>query len=198
MRIENENLRQALNEIGIAGIQRVEQNLNIEKTQEGARYQERVVKEKEVETKNCELEELRKELGVIGGAGHYFGNDKGGVRDSMEEKEFKKVLQLLAAGETKINLKFSWSQMLKVAEAGWTIKFNTAFKNYGGDGKFYLWIWNKEGGAKFKAIAQEIDERNGEEANRRELQSKKDGTRQRIKYEDVAGYVYVRFNITIL
>ena len=105
MRIENENLKKALNEIGIAGIQRVEQNLNIEKTRERARYQGRVVKKKVIETKNCELEELRKELGVIGGAGHFFGNDKGGVRDSMEEKQFKKVLQLLAAGETKINLK---------------------------------------------------------------------------------------------
>jgi len=55
-----------------------------------------------------------------------------------------------------------------------------------------------EGGAKFKATAQEICVGTGKEANRRELQSEKDGTRQRIKYEMVAGYQFVRFNITFL
>jgi len=52
---------------------------------------------------------MRTELGDIGGAGHFFGNDKeivhGGVRNRIEENELKKVLQLLAAGEKKINLK---------------------------------------------------------------------------------------------
>ena len=52
---------------------------------------------------------LRTELGEIGGAGHFFGNDKmineGGVRDEMGEEELKKVLRLLAAGEKTINLK---------------------------------------------------------------------------------------------
>ena len=48
-------------------------------------------------------------MGEIGGAGHFWGNDKdiyyGGVRDKMGEKELKKVLRLLAAGEKKVNLK---------------------------------------------------------------------------------------------
>ena len=48
---------------------------------------------------------MRKELGELGGAGHYFGNDKGRVRKWMGEKEVKKVLQLLSLGEKKINLK---------------------------------------------------------------------------------------------
>jgi len=52
---------------------------------------------------------LRMEMGEIGGAGHFFGNDKmikyGGERDLMGEKELKKVLRLLAAGEKTINLK---------------------------------------------------------------------------------------------
>ena len=55
-----------------------------------------------------------------------------------------------------------------------------------------------EGGAQFKATAQEICWVNGKEKNRRELQSEKDGTRQRIKYEKVSRDYFVRFNITIL
>ena len=53
--------------------------------------------------------------------------------------------------------------------------------------------------AKFKATAQQICYVTGEEKNRRELQSEKDGTRQRIKYEWVSGAGgYIRFNITLL
>jgi hypothetical protein len=53
--------------------------------------------------------------------------------------------------------------------------------------------------AKFKATAQQIDWRTGEEKNRRELQSETDGTRQRIKYEmDPKAGPYVIFNITLL
>ncbi|CBY11407.1 unnamed protein product [Oikopleura dioica] len=169
----------------------------------GAGNQEREVEKKEIGRRNDKLEKMRKELGEIGGSGHFWGNDKmisfAGVRDEMRGKELKKVIGLLAAGEKKINLKFWWSQNSEVAEAGWTIKFKTAFEDYGGDGLyFYLWISNKEGDAKFKATAQEIVGSTGEEKNRRELQSEKDGTRQRIKYENVAGYAFVRFNITIL
>ena len=53
--------------------------------------------------------------------------------------------------------------------------------------------------AKFKATAQQIHQRTGEELNRRELQSESDGTRQRIKYEEefYAGW-FIRFNITFL
>ena len=61
------------------------------------------------EGNNDELEKLRNELGEIGGAGHFWGNDKGtgagGVRNWMGEKELKKVLQLLSLGERTINLK---------------------------------------------------------------------------------------------
>jgi len=46
---------------------------------------------------------------------------------------------------------------------------------------------------------EEIDHLTGEEENHRELHSEKDGTRQRIKYEEEfdADY-FVRFNITLL
>ena len=114
------------------------------------------------------LERLRKELGEKGGAGHFWGNDReigyGGVRNQMGEKELKKVLQLLAAGEKEINLKerefraflsdkekrretqkkFLWSANWKVAEAGWTIQFQTVSQEYGGDGQyFHLWLEQK-------------------------------------------------------
>jgi hypothetical protein len=53
--------------------------------------------------------------------------------------------------------------------------------------------------AKFKATAQQINYFTGEETNRRELQSETDGTRQRIKYENVTVTGrFVRFNITLL
>ena len=56
-----------------------------------------------------------------------------------------------------------------------------------------------EGGAEFKATAQEIDYVTGEEANRREMQSEKDGTRQLIKYEENPDNgALIRFNITFL
>ena len=75
----------------------------------GAGNQERAIEKKEVGRKNDELEKMRKELGEIGGSGHFWGNDKwtgdGGVRDWMGEEELKKVIGLLAAGEKKINLK---------------------------------------------------------------------------------------------
>ncbi|CBY31515.1 unnamed protein product [Oikopleura dioica] len=151
-----------------------------------------------------EREKLRIEMGEIAGAGHFWGNDKhtsnGGVRNEMEEEELKKVLKLLALGEKKINLKFYYSDNWEVAEAGWTIQFKSTVDDFREDGEyFYLWISNKEGGAKFKATVEEIDHLTGEEENHRELHSEKDGTRQRIKYEEEfdADY-FVRFNITLL
>ena len=55
------------------------------------------------------LEKMREELGAIGGAGHFFEDDreiyKGGTRDEMNEMKVRKVLKLLALGERKINLK---------------------------------------------------------------------------------------------
>ena len=58
-----------------------------------------------VQGRKEELQKLRNELGEIGGAGHFFGIDNLGTRDSMEEEELKLVIRLLAAGEKKINLK---------------------------------------------------------------------------------------------
>jgi hypothetical protein len=76
----------------------------------------------------------------------------------------KLVLRLLAAGEKKITLKerefrtflsekkkrretqkkFLYDSNFKVAEAGWTIQFQTVDEDYGGDGKyFHLWMEQK-------------------------------------------------------
>ena len=54
-----------------------------------------------------------------------------------------------------------------------------------------------DGGAKFKATAQEI-KMTGNEWNRRELQSEKNGTKEVVKYKMKAGYCFVRFNLTFL
>ena len=71
--------------------------------------QKRVADRKKVERRNGDVEKLRMELGEIGGAGHFFGNDKwtdaGGARNVMGERELKNILRLLALGEQKINLK---------------------------------------------------------------------------------------------
>ena len=58
-----------------------------------------------VQGRKEELQKLRNELGSIGGAGHFFGNDNVDTRYEMEEEELKLVIRLLAAGEKKINLK---------------------------------------------------------------------------------------------
>ena len=83
-------------------------NENAEKRNK-AGNQGRMVEKKEIERENEELEKMRNELGELGGAGHFWGNDKsknfGGERNGMKEEELKKVQQLLAAGEKKINLK---------------------------------------------------------------------------------------------
>ena len=99
----------------------------------------------------------------------------------------------------------------EVERAGWTIKFKSAMEAHGGDGYYYLWIGNTgktfklmflnlilDGGAKFKATAQEIDAITGETFNRQELPNKKDGTREVVKYEKKSKAVFVRFNITFL
>jgi hypothetical protein len=81
--------------------------LKIEKLEEELEFEKKKSKEDSDEFR--ELEKLRMELGQLGGAGHFWGNDKdkfdGGERDEMGEEELKKVLRLLAAGEKKINLK---------------------------------------------------------------------------------------------
>ena len=52
-----------------------------------------------------ELDVLRNEMGRLGGAGHYFQNDRnklnGGVRNEMNREEIAKVLRLLSLGESE-------------------------------------------------------------------------------------------------
>ena len=60
-------------------------------------------------SENTELEEMRRELGEIGGAGHFWGDERmicyGGVRNWMEEEDLKKVLRLVSIGQKTVNLK---------------------------------------------------------------------------------------------
>lgn len=48
-------------------------------------------------------------MGAIGGAGHYFGDDKDlgnrGRRDSMSEEQIKKILEIMSLGQTEVNFK---------------------------------------------------------------------------------------------
>ena len=70
------------------------------------------MKKKSGEDECCELGKLRKKLGEIGGAGHFWGDDKNGVRNMMK-KDFQYVLRLLELGEKKINFKESVFQAFK-------------------------------------------------------------------------------------
>ena len=63
-----------------------------------------------VQGRKEELQKLRNELGSIGGAGHFFGDDSDELstddtREDSEEEELRKVLELLSLGEKCINLK---------------------------------------------------------------------------------------------
>ena len=134
MRIENAELKRMLNDMEISGqIKRLNQVyryylellLTIFKQHESEKEEWKIetrkmgekmealelnlIKEIEKKQDLGELEMMRHELGDIGGAGHFFGNDRmikyGGMRDAMGGEELKKVLRLLAAGEKKVNLK---------------------------------------------------------------------------------------------
>ena len=67
--------------------------------------QESVKSEKEIEKRSDELEKLSAQLGALGGADHYFGNDKTSVRSNMKEEDLRQVLRLLSLGEKRINFK---------------------------------------------------------------------------------------------
>ncbi|CAG5091617.1 Oidioi.mRNA.OKI2018_I69.PAR.g13165.t1.cds [Oikopleura dioica] len=91
----------------------------------------------------------------------------------------------------------SW-QKLEVAENGWNLKFQGG-GGYGRDDGHLLWIGNKDGGVRFKAVVQEIDYENGKELSRGEIRSEPDGQKQKIKYNTIQGYFgdcFVRYNIT--
>ena len=97
------------------------------------------------------LEKMRREVGAIGGAGHFFGLDKlkffGGVRDDMGAEQIRSVLKLLALGQTEINVKFEVRQDLEVSENGWNMKFigsHHTWRRPKGTYEWHLlWIWNK-------------------------------------------------------
>ena len=74
------------------------------------------------DSRKQELEKMRKDLGPLGGAGHYFDIDaaksdcplsslssrigmRARIRDAMKDEEIRNVLKLLSLGERRINLK---------------------------------------------------------------------------------------------
>ncbi|CBY14406.1 unnamed protein product [Oikopleura dioica] len=124
METENAQLKQMLNEMEISG--QIKRLKKLHKSERKEWKREKQIMEKKMEAlelnlgkqieKKQDLSELellamlKKEMGEIGGAGHFFGNDKnptfGGVRNRINEMELSKVLRLLELGEKKINLKF--------------------------------------------------------------------------------------------
>jgi len=94
---------------------------------------------------NCFLKRnaLIRRMGVLGGAGHFYQNDKGagGVRYQMGENELRQVLKLMSMGGVNFNLKFWKGHDWKIAEAGWEMEFNGAH-GFGGDFGYSLWIGN--------------------------------------------------------
>ena len=57
-------------------------------------------------------------MGAIGGAGHYFGDDKDlvnrGRRDAMSDKQIEKILEIMSLGQTEVNFKVNTQGIKKV------------------------------------------------------------------------------------
>ena len=110
-----------------------------------------------MQVRNEDLEKIKNELGVDGGAGHKFGKDR---RQNFNEEMVRRVLRGLEAGLTKVNFKerdriafyflffvstrfsskpkFYWQQNLEVQEGGWYLRQQTSDSRYGGDGFWKL------------------------------------------------------------
>lgn len=89
-----------------------ELKLKIERLEKELECMKKKSEENKEENECCELGKLRKKLGEIGGAGHFWGNDKDRVRNIMKV-DLQYVLRLLELGEKKINFKESVIQALK-------------------------------------------------------------------------------------
>ena len=109
---------------------------------------------------------MKNELGPLGGAGHFFGNDRkiseGGRRDFMQENEIRNVLKLLSLGTKQVNFKerevlvfrqtelkknsskFRFYGDFKVELDGWRIQY----KEIGAGEPIVLWLSNKSKGEK--------------------------------------------------
>ncbi|CAG5103250.1 Oidioi.mRNA.OKI2018_I69.chr1.g684.t1.cds [Oikopleura dioica] len=96
--------------------------------------------------------------------------------------------------------KFVTVQNYEVAEAGWRIRFQTAKKEYGGDGSnhFLSVSSNGQSSAKFSAVAQTILLDKGDVSRKREFMSIKDGAWESVLFNGDADFNYVRFNITFV
>ncbi|CAG5091635.1 Oidioi.mRNA.OKI2018_I69.PAR.g13174.t1.cds [Oikopleura dioica] len=105
------------------------------------------------------------------------------------------VQRLFQPNFEKLSAKFWCAQKFEAAKNGWNLKIRGG---YGRDGWHHLWIGNKDGGVRFKAVVQEIYDRNGNELSRGEVTSEPDGQKQKIKFKWGGYYGFVRYNITLL
>jgi hypothetical protein len=117
-----------------------------------------------IQGRNEELEKIKNELGVDGGAGHKVGNDG---RSKFNEEAVRRVLRGLEAGLTEVNFlerdriafyflffvltrfsskpKFGFSQNLEVNEAGWYFRQQTYDSHCGGGDGFWKMTLKKNG-----------------------------------------------------
>ena len=67
---------------------------------------------------SLKLEVKKETMGAIGGAGHYFGDDKDlvnrGRRDAMSDKQIEKILEIMSLGQTEVNFKVNTQGIIKV------------------------------------------------------------------------------------
>ncbi|CAG5104663.1 Oidioi.mRNA.OKI2018_I69.chr1.g1431.t1.cds [Oikopleura dioica] len=119
------------------------------------------------------------------------------MEDRLRDEAKQKNKEIAKMNFEKLSAKFYHGDNWEVAEGGWHLQFKGG-NGKGSDDFYYLSIWNKERGRRFRAVAQQINWMTGEEVNRREIESKADGGRQTIKYERETCYIYVRFNIYFL
>lgn len=67
---------------------------------------------------SLKLEVKKETMGAIGGAGHYFGDDKDlvnrGRRDAMSEEQIKKILEIMSLGQTEVNFKVNTQGIINV------------------------------------------------------------------------------------
>jgi len=142
-----------------------------------------------MQVRNEDLEKIKNELGIDGGAGHKFGEDR---RQAFNEEMVRRVLRGLEAGLTKVNFKFHYTQNLEVREGGWYLRQQTSDSNYG-DGFWKLTLQKNGRRVDFRADADEIHGYSGDVIkSEKNLRPDSNGM---VKFK--GNLSHVRWNITI-
>ncbi|CAG5108413.1 Oidioi.mRNA.OKI2018_I69.chr1.g3783.t1.cds [Oikopleura dioica] len=104
----------------------------------------------------------------------------------------------ISDSETTETEEFNCHVDFEVDHAGWKLQFKNAIPQEGGDGNYYLWLSNKDGGVPFKAVVEQLDCNVGKVHHRHELVSEKDEKGELVKHEDGPLGAFIRYNITLL